>query len=33
MVKIFKRQSIATHLLFGLSNMNFEKRNFGLPFT
>ena len=32
-MNIFKRQSICIHLLFGLSNMDFEERNFWLPFT
>ena len=30
---IFNRQSICIHLIIALSNMDFEERNFGLPFT
>ena len=32
MGNIFKRQSICIYFLFRLRNMDFEKRNFGLPF-
>ena len=32
-MNIFNRQSICIYLLFGLSNLDFEERNFGLPFT
>ena len=32
MVNIFKRQSICIYLSFGLSNMDFEERDFGLSF-
>ena len=33
MLNIFKRQSISTYLLFGTNKMDFEDRNFGLPFA
>ena len=32
-MNVFKRQSICLYLLFGLSNMDFDKRKLGLPFT
>ena len=32
-MNIFKRQSICIYRLFGQSNMDFEDRNFGLPFA
>ena len=33
MLNIFKRQPIGIYLLFGTNNMDFEDRNFGLPFA